>query len=81
VPILRAPRSNSRRRLSCTYNANKQFVEAATDRMGFFRLTGLPPGLLRFGVVKNGYGRGLAEVPPDAYEVDITLAKDAKQDD
>lgn len=63
------------------YNANKRFVEAATDRMGFFRLTGLPPGLLRIGLVKNGYGRGSVEIPAEAYEVDIILAKGAEQDE
>ncbi len=63
------------------YNANKLFVEGATDRMGFFRLTGLPPGLLRIGLVKNGYGRGSVEVPAEAYEVDITLAENAGSDE
>jgi hypothetical protein len=62
------------------YNGNKLFIESATDRMGFFRLTDLPPGLMRIEVVKNGHGRGSVEIPADAYEVEITLPENAEQD-
>ena len=61
------------------YNA-KKFVAGATDRLGMFRLNGLPPGPLTIGIDKGGYGRGSASIPPDAFEVDITLPKGAEPD-
>ena len=63
------------------YNANRQFVEVATDRLGFFRLKGLPSGAIQIGLAKGGYGYGSAEIPPEASEVDITLAKNAESDE
>jgi RNA polymerase sigma factor (sigma-70 family) len=61
------------------YNA-KKFVAGATDRLGMFRLNGLPPGPLRIGIDKGGYGRGSASIPRDAFEVGITLPKSAEPD-
>jgi hypothetical protein len=61
------------------YNSMK-FVEAATDRLGMFRLKGLPQGAFRIGIDKGGYGHGWAKISPDAHEVDITLLRSAEPD-
>ncbi len=63
------------------YNANRQFVETATDRLGMFRLKGLPAGALEIGLAKWGYGHGSAEISPEASEVDIILPKNAGPDE
>jgi len=57
-----------------SYNAEK-FVSATTDRMGLFRLKGLPPGDLELELQKDGYGSGQTAIPPDAWEVDLTLPR------
>ena len=62
------------------YCTSKKFVAGATDRLGMFRLNGLPPGPLRIGIEKVGYGRGSASIPPDAFEVGITLPKSTEPD-
>jgi Carboxypeptidase regulatory-like domain len=59
------------------YNSMK-FVEAATDRLGMFRLKDLPQGEFRIGIDKEGYGHGWAKISPDAREVDITLLRSAE---
>jgi RNA polymerase sigma factor (sigma-70 family) len=62
------------------YNAHKKFVEGATDRLGMFRLKDLPMGPLKIAITKGGYGHGWATIPPDAFEVDITLPRTAEPD-
>ena len=58
------------------YNAPPKFVgTAATDRLGLFRLKGLPEGQFRLSVDKDDYGFGRATIPPDAWEVDLTLPR------
>ncbi|MFI5460545.1 MAG: hypothetical protein ACHRXM_34455 [Isosphaerales bacterium] len=49
------------------------FVSATTDRMGLFRLKGLPPGELELELQKDGYGSGRTSIPPGAWEVDLAL--------
>jgi hypothetical protein len=58
----------------------KNFVEDATDRLGFFRLNGLPTGPVRISAHKTGYGHGSAIIPPDAAEVSVTLPRSAEPD-
>jgi RNA polymerase sigma factor (sigma-70 family) len=55
-----------------TYNMEK-LVSGATDRMGLFRLKGLPPGPFSLAVDKNGYTPGWATIPLEAQEVELTL--------
>ena len=55
-----------------SYNMEK-LVSGATDRMGLFRLKGLPPGSFSLAVDKNGYTPGWATIPPEAQEVELTL--------
>jgi hypothetical protein len=55
-----------------SYNMEK-LISGATDRMGLFRLKGLPPGLFMLAVGKNGYAPGWATIPPEAQEVELTL--------
>jgi hypothetical protein len=62
------------------YSNARKLIEGATDRLGMFRLQGLPPGPLQIGIDKGGYGRGWAKIPPEAFEVDITLPKNAELD-
>ena len=54
------------------YNMEK-LVSGATDRMGLFRLKGLPPGPFMLTVGKNGYTPGWATIRPEAQEVELTL--------
>ena len=56
------------------YNARKP-VSGATDRLGVFRLKGLPPGQFRLHMDKDDYGSGWSIIPPDAWEVDVTLPR------
>jgi hypothetical protein len=51
----------------------RRLVSGATDRMGLFRLEGLPPGPFRLGVDKDGYKSGWAMIPPEAHEVELTV--------
>jgi hypothetical protein len=60
--------------------ASGKFVEGATDRLGLFRLTGLPPGILRIAINKEGYGHGWATIPARASEVDVALTQSAEPD-
>jgi hypothetical protein len=62
-----------------SYNS-KKIIEAASDRMGVFRLQGLPPGRLGLFINKEGYGRGSASIPDEAVEVDIILPPGAEPD-
>jgi RNA polymerase sigma factor (sigma-70 family) len=55
-----------------TYN-RETLVSGATDRMGLFRLKGLPPGPFVLAVDKNGYTPGWATIPSEALEVELTL--------
>jgi hypothetical protein len=48
------------------------FIEAATDRTGFFRMKGLPPGELRINVHRDD-DHGMATIPAGAVEVDLIL--------
>jgi RNA polymerase sigma factor (sigma-70 family) len=55
-----------------SYNREK-LVQGATDRMGWFRLRGLPVRSFELAVVKNGYTPGSATIPADAHEIELTL--------
>jgi hypothetical protein len=44
---------------------------AATDRLGVFRLKGLPPGQVRLGLFRDDEDYGMATVPAGAVEVDM----------
>jgi RNA polymerase sigma factor (sigma-70 family) len=55
-----------------SYNMEK-FVSGATDRLGLFRLKGLPPGPFALVVDKSGYTVGWATIPPEAQKVELTL--------
>jgi hypothetical protein len=48
-------------------------IEAATDRLGVFRMKGLPPGELRLGLYREGEFTGEAVIPAGAVEVDVIL--------
>ncbi len=48
-------------------------MSGATDRIGLFRLKGLPPGPFRLSVGKNGYTPGWTTILQEAQEVDLTL--------
>ncbi len=50
-------------------------VDCATDRLGVFRLKGLPPGKLQIQMCKHDQPYGVAIIPPEAVEVDLTLPK------
>jgi protocatechuate 3,4-dioxygenase beta subunit len=53
------------------YNSRK-LIEAATDRLGVFRLKGLPHGRLWLGLRWNGGGQhGSAIIPAEAAQVDL----------
>ena len=51
----------------------EKLVLGATDRMGLFRLKGLPPGPFTLGVDKSGYTPGWATITAEAHEVELTL--------
>jgi Carboxypeptidase regulatory-like domain len=59
---------------------NMGFVQAATDRLGMFRLNDLPLIEFRIGIDKAGYGHGRATISPGAHEVEITLRRSAEPD-
>jgi hypothetical protein len=50
-----------------------EHFEAATDRLGVFRMKGLPPEEVRLGVYKDGDYGGEAVIPAGAVEVDLIL--------
>ena len=58
-----------------TYNDRKSpvTVTGATDRLGVFRLRGLPRDKFLIGLHKLGYSPGSVTIPPEAWEVDLTL--------
>jgi Carboxypeptidase regulatory-like domain len=51
----------------------EKLVSGAPDRIGLFRLKGLPPGPFTLGVDKSGYTPGSATITPEAHEVELTL--------
>jgi Carboxypeptidase regulatory-like domain len=55
-----------------TYNREK-VVSGATDRMGVFRLKGLPRGPFSLSVGKDGYTPGWATISAEAHEVELRL--------
>jgi RNA polymerase sigma factor (sigma-70 family) len=54
------------------YNREK-VVSGATDRLGVFRLKGLPGGPFSLGVNKSGYRPGWTTIPAGAHEVELRL--------
>ncbi len=61
-------------RVYCNAPLPQKFVGfAVTDRLGLFRLKGLPKGQFRLSMDKDGYGSGSAMIPDEAWEVDLTL--------
>lgn len=56
-----------------SYSEPGKFQSSATDRLGLFRLRGLPQGELRLHLDKEGYGAGWSIIPPDAWEIEVTL--------
>ena len=60
--------------LRVCYNA-KTFVVAATDRLGVFRMKGLPKGPFQLSMDKGDYVSGWSTIPADAVEVDLTLQR------
>jgi hypothetical protein len=53
------------------YHNSRTITEGATDRLGLFRLKGLPQGRLRLGLRRNGDHDGQAMIPAEAVEVDL----------
>ena len=54
-----------------SYNNNRTLNDVATDRLGIFRMRGLPHGPLRLGLYRNGDQSGWARIPADAVEIDV----------
>ncbi len=57
------------------YYNNRTFKEAATDRLGIFRLRGLPHGPLRLGLRRNFDQHGSVRIPAEAVEVDLIFPR------
>ena len=57
------------------YYNDTTLVVAATDRMGAFRMKGLPKGSLQLCMDKDDHATGLATIPADAAEVELTLPR------
>ena len=55
------------------YHNGQTMNEAATDRQGIFRLTGLPYGPLRLGLRRNHDQQGWMRIPDEAVEVDVII--------
>jgi hypothetical protein len=55
------------------YNHGRRFFDGATDRLGLFRLPGLPRGRLELGLRRDGDHFGRAIIPAEAVEVDLIL--------
>jgi RNA polymerase sigma factor (sigma-70 family) len=53
------------------YNRGRTFIEGATDRLGLFRLKGLPLGPSPLELRRDGEERGRAAVPAEAVEIDL----------
>ena len=60
-----------------TYIQGGQTRTCATDRLGVFRVYGLPLEELVVSTHKKGYADASATIPPAACEVEITLSKQA----
>jgi hypothetical protein len=60
-----------------SYHGGAQSMTMATDRVGVFRERGVPSEklLLLMGVGEKGYRPASALIPPEAWEVEITLPK------
>jgi hypothetical protein len=54
-----------------SYNNNRTPNDVATDRLGLFRMRGLPRGPLLLGVYRNGDQDGFARIPAEAVEIDV----------
>jgi hypothetical protein len=57
------------------YYNGRTINEGATDRLGLFRLRGLPHGPLQLGVRRNHDQHGWARVPAEAGEVDVIFPR------
>ncbi len=55
------------------YNDNKTINEAATDRLGVFRIKDLPEGPLLLGLRRNDQFFDLMRVPAGAVEIDVIV--------
>jgi hypothetical protein len=55
--------------------AGRRIISGATDRVGLFRLTGLPARSFILQFDKDGYESGWATIPPEAHEVELTLPR------
>ena len=53
------------------YYNSRTINEVATDRLGIFRLKGLPHGPLRLGLRRNHDQQGSARIPAEAVEIDL----------
>src|SRR5262249_21798110 len=53
------------------YHNGRTVNEAATDRLGVFRLKGLPDGPFQVGLRRNHDESGWATIPAEAVEVDL----------
>jgi len=54
-----------------SYNSNRTPNEVATDRLGIFRLRGLPHGPLVLGLRRNDDQHGWVRIPAEAVEIDL----------
>jgi len=53
------------------YYNNRTVIESATDRLGLFRLRGLPHGPLHLGLRRNFDQHGWVRIPAEAFEIDL----------
>jgi hypothetical protein len=58
------------------YNNNRTPNSVATDRLGIFRLRGLPHGPLGLGVNRNNEQHGAVHIPAEAAEVDVIFPQE-----
>jgi protocatechuate 3,4-dioxygenase beta subunit len=59
--------------------AGQRLVDCSTDRLGVFRLKGLPPGKLHIHIRKYDKLFGIAIIPPEAVEVDVRFPKQVER--
>ena len=57
------------------FNHDGKTMTYATDRLGVFRIEGLPLRELHMSARKKGYGGASARIPPRARELEITLQR------
>jgi len=57
------------------YYNSRTINEGATDRLGMFRLRGLPDGPLRLGLRRNQEQHGWVRIPAEAVEVDLIFSQ------